>query len=62
MERSEFIKKLRIFWIENTVPNISDVNAQFIVDLLKISHSKKLLEIGTANWFSAINFWGALPI
>jgi predicted O-methyltransferase YrrM len=49
MNRKEFIKKLREFGIENTVPNISDVNAQFIVDLLKVSKSKSLLEIGTAN-------------
>jgi hypothetical protein len=45
MNRLEFIKKLRQFGINNTVPNISDVNAQFIVDLLKISKSKTLLEI-----------------
>jgi len=49
MNRREFIKKLRIYGIENTVPNISDVNAQFIIDLLKISKTKKMLEIGTAN-------------
>ena len=60
MNRKEYIKNLRQFWIENTVPNISDINAQFIVDLLKISKSKTLLEIWTANWFSAINFWDYL--
>jgi len=60
MNRTEFIKNLRQFGIENTVPNISDVNAQFIVDLLKISKSKTLLEIWTANGFSAINFWDYL--
>jgi len=49
MNRKEFIKKLRKYGIENTVPNISDVNAKFIVDLLKVSKSKFLLEIGTAN-------------
>ena len=45
MNRLEFIKNLRQFGIENTVPNISDVNAKFIIDLLKISKSKTLLEI-----------------
>lgn len=60
MNRKEFIRKLRTFGIENTVPNISDVNAQFIVDLLKVSKSKSLLEIGTANGFSSINFWDYL--
>lgn len=60
MNRKEFIKELRAYGIENTIPNISDVNAQFIVDLLKISKSKNMLEIGTANGFSAINFWDYL--
>lgn len=56
MNRKDFIKQLRAYGIENTVPNISDVNAKFIVDLLKISQSKNMLEIWTANGFSAINF------
>lgn len=60
MDRTQFIKDLRVYGIENTVPNISDVNAQLIIDLLKISQSKKMLEIGTANGFSAINFWNYL--
>lgn len=60
MDRTKFIQELRQFWIENTVPNISDTNAQFIIDLLKISQSKNILEIWTANWFSAINFWNYL--
>ncbi len=49
MNRKDFIKKLRKYGIENTVPNISDVNAKFIIDLLKISKTKSMLEIGTAN-------------
>jgi predicted O-methyltransferase YrrM len=45
MDRTKFIQDLRQFGIENTVPNISDTNAAFIIDLLKISKSKKMLEI-----------------
>jgi predicted O-methyltransferase YrrM len=60
MDRTDFIKELRQYGIENTVPNISDVNAKFIIDLLKISKSKKMLEIWTANGFSSINFWDYL--
>ena len=45
MNRKELIKNLRAYGIENTVPNISDVNAKFIVDLLKVSKSKNMLEI-----------------
>lgn len=57
MDRIQFLKELREYWIINTVPNISDVNAKFLVDLIKISKTKNMLEIWTANWFSAINFW-----
>lgn len=57
MNRKEFLLKLRQYWIENTIPNISDVNVTLICDLIKISKSKNLLEIWTANGFSAINFW-----
>lgn len=56
MNRKQFIKELRQYGIDNTVPNISDVNAHFLVDLLKITGSKNMLEIWTANGFSAINF------
>jgi predicted O-methyltransferase YrrM len=57
VDRNIFIKNLRKYWIENTVPNISDVNVAFLVDLIKISKTKNMLEIWTANWFSGINFW-----
>lgn len=57
MDRIQFLKELRQYWIENTVPNISDVNAKFLIDLIKISQTKNMLEVWTANWFSAINFW-----
>lgn len=57
VDREKFLKDLRKYWIENTVPNISDVNAKLIIDLIKISKTKSMLEIWTANWFSTINFW-----
>lgn len=57
MDRIEYLKSLRQYWIINTVPNISDVNVKFLRDLIKISNTKNMLEIWTANWFSAINFW-----
>ena len=55
--RQEFIKRLRAFGLENEVPNITDTNARFIRDLIKIKKVKNMLEIGSANWFSAIQFW-----
>ena len=57
MDKIKFIKKLRIYWKENEVPNITDTNAKFIWDLIKISKVKNMLEIWTANWLSAIFFW-----
>ncbi len=57
MDRIQFLKSLRQYGIENTVPNISDVNAKLLIDLIKVSNTKNMLEIWTANWFSAINFW-----
>ena len=56
MNRKKLIEELRKYGIENTVPNISDVNAALIVDLIKIQKTKNMLEIWTANWFSAICF------
>jgi predicted O-methyltransferase YrrM len=56
MDIKEFLKELREYWIKNTVPNVSDVNVKFLRDLIKISKTKNMLEIWTANWFSGINF------
>lgn len=52
----KFLRDLKEHGIKNEIPNISFTNAKFIRDLIKISKSKNMLEIGTANWFSAINF------
>jgi len=45
VNRKEFIKNLRQYGIENTIPNITDVNVKFLVDLIKISKTKNMLEI-----------------
>lgn len=55
MSRNSLLKELREYWIKNTVPNISDVNAQFLKDLIEIKNAQNILEIGTANWFSTIH-------
>lgn len=57
MNREEFLKDLKKYWVENSIPNITEVNARFLRDLIKIKKAKSLLEIWTANWFSTINFW-----
>jgi len=56
-KRQEYIKKLRAYWIENEVPNITDKNARFLRDLISLQRTQNMLEIGSANWFSAIQFW-----
>ena len=57
MERIKLIEKLRKYWKENEVPNITDTNAKFIQDLIKIKKVENMLEIWTANGLSAIFFW-----
>lgn len=56
MNRKKLIEDLREYWIKNTVPNISDVNAKLLIDLIKVQGTKNMLEIWTANWFSTICF------
>ena len=57
MNKEKFLKELKIYWIKNDIPNISETNARFLRDLIKIKKVKNALEIWTANWFSAIQFW-----
>ena len=56
MDRTQLLLELREYGRINEVPNITDVNAHFLCDLLKISGAKNMLEIGTANGYSAICF------
>jgi predicted O-methyltransferase YrrM len=44
-----FLQNLKKHGIENEIPNISEVNAIFLRDLIKIKKAKNMLEIGTAN-------------
>ena len=53
---TKVLKELREYWIENSVPNISDENAQYLCKLINESWSKNILEIWTANWYSTICF------
>lgn len=56
MDINQFLRDLKAHGIANEIPNISEVNARFLRDLILISGTKKMLEIGTANGYSAINF------
>jgi len=54
MKIKETLIKLRKFWIENDVPNITDENAKFLQNLISQNKLKSALEIGTANGYSTI--------
>jgi len=56
MNINNFLKELKEYWVQNDIPNISETNARFLRDIIKISKTKNMLEIWTANWYSAINF------
>ncbi len=51
-----YLKNLKKSGIERQIPNISEQNAEFIGKILQEKNPKKILEIGTANGFSALNF------
>ncbi len=56
MSIEEKLNELKKYWEANNIPNISKINAIFLRDLIKIWKFKNILEIGTANWYSTINF------
>jgi predicted O-methyltransferase YrrM len=52
----DFLIELKSHGEKNDIPNISLANARFLRDLIKIKQPKNILEVGTANGFSVINF------
>ncbi|EKE27442.1 MAG: O-methyltransferase family 3 [uncultured bacterium (gcode 4)] len=56
----QVLKELREFGLANEVPNITDENAEFLMNLVKEGNVKNMLEIWTANWYSAICFGSVL--
>lgn len=60
MDIDIFLKELKQHWIKNDIPNISETNAKFLRDLIFLQKTKNMLEIGTANGYSALQFWCAL--
>nr|MDD3720059.1 class I SAM-dependent methyltransferase [Candidatus Gracilibacteria bacterium] len=56
MNQEKYLKNLKEYGLKNDIPNISITNAKFLRDLIKIKNAKNILEIGTANGFSTINF------
>ena len=56
MDRSNFLKELKQYGQKNDIPNISEENALFLKKLIQENKTKKLLEIGSANGYSTIQF------
>ena len=56
MDINTFLKQLKQYGLENEVPNISEDNAAYLLDLVSSIQAKEVLEIGTANGYSTIHF------
>jgi predicted O-methyltransferase YrrM len=56
MNISLYIRKLKFSSIERNVPNISEQNAEFLQNLIREKNPKHILEIGTANGYSTLQF------
>ena len=56
MDKDEIIASIKEEAIKNKVPILQDISLDFIKLILRIKKPKKILEIGTAVGYSAINF------
>ena len=54
-ETNELLVSLKMFALENKVPIITDEGIKFLNQIIAISNVKRVLEIGTAIGYSAIN-------
>lgn len=55
-----YLKQLKSASLVRNIPNISEQNAEFIKNILRARKPRHLLEIGTANGYSALQFSLAL--
>lgn len=53
-QRIDFLKKLKIHGIKENIPNVTEVNGQFLHFLARSIQAKTVLEIGMANGYSTI--------
>lgn len=56
IDREIFLAELKKYGQQNDIPNISKENAMFLRDLIQKQNVQQLLEIGSANGYSTINF------
>lgn len=55
-----FLKQLKIYGEKNNIPNISEKNAEYLKNIITRRGIKNILEIGTANGYSTIQFASVL--
>ena len=56
MEKEEILKKIKEEALENHVPIVEDEPLKVIETILKLKRPNRILEVGTAVGYSAINF------
>lgn len=55
-----YLQKLKTSSLERKIPNISEENAEYLKALIREKNPKHLLEIGTANGYSTLQFASVL--
>jgi predicted O-methyltransferase YrrM len=55
-----YLRDLKKSGIERKIPNISENNAEFIKNLIREKNPKHILEVGTANGYSTLQFASVL--
>lgn len=54
------LKQLKAIWLAREIPNISEQNAAALKQIIRDKNPKHILEIGTANGYSALHFVTAI--
>lgn len=55
-----YLRKLKASGIERKIPNISEQNAEFLKEIIRERNPTHILEIGTANGYSTLQFASVL--
>ncbi|MDD2693645.1 MAG: class I SAM-dependent methyltransferase [Candidatus Gracilibacteria bacterium] len=55
------LKKIKSTSLKREIPNISEQNAEFLKNLIQEKNPKHILEVGTANGYSTLQFASVLP-
>lgn len=60
MDILQYVTSLKLQGLERKIPNISSENAEFLKKKIQEKNPKHLLEIGTANGYSTLQFASVL--